>query len=93
MKMVHGNAVFIREEAKLAETLTGIHFQCKTSLFSTPLTSLSKKQTTPLAARMICSCDYDVTLGGITHKSWYLHGAESFVFSKTNSPKLKKVAK
>ena len=27
-------------------------------------------------------CDYDVTLGGITHKSWYLCGAESFTFSQ-----------
>ncbi len=33
MKMVHGNAVFIREEVKLA---TNTHFQLETSLVSTP---------------------------------------------------------
>ncbi len=49
--MVHGNAVFIREEAKLARN-THQYFQRETSLPSTPLTSLSIKQTTtPLAAR------------------------------------------
>ncbi len=36
MKMVHGNAVFIREEAKLAR-LTDMHFQRQTSPLSTPI--------------------------------------------------------
>ncbi len=28
------------------------------------------------------SRDYDVMVEGVTHKSWYLHGAESFAFSQ-----------
>ncbi len=51
MKTVHANAVFIREEAKLARSTHRMHFQRETSLLSTPLTSLSINQTTPLAAR------------------------------------------
>ncbi len=51
MKMVHGNAVFIREEAKLARNTHQYAFQHETSLLSTPLTSLTINQTTPLAAR------------------------------------------
>ncbi len=80
--MFHGNSVFIREEAKLARNTHCIHFLLETSLFSTPLTSLSMKQTTLLAAEIICSRDYDVTLGGVAHKIWYLHGVESFAFSQ-----------
>ena len=68
--MVHGNAVFIREEAKLARNTHRYTF----------LTSLSIKRTTLLAADIICSCDCDMTLGGIVHKSWYLCGVESFAF-------------
>ncbi len=34
------------------------------------LRSLSIKLSTPLAAEIICSRDYDVTLGGVAHKSW-----------------------
>ncbi len=49
--MVHGNAVFIREEAKLARNTHPIHIERETLLLSTPLTYLSIKQTTPLAAR------------------------------------------
>ncbi len=45
--MVHGNAVFIREEAKLARNT----HRYTSSLLSTPLTSLSIKPNTPLAAR------------------------------------------
>ncbi len=60
MKIVHWNAVFIREE----------------------FTSLSIKRTTLLAAEIIYSRDYDVTLGGVAHKSWYLHGVENFAFSQ-----------
>ncbi len=51
--MVHGNAVFIREDAKLdrnTHRYTYI-FNAKTSLLSTPLTSPSLKQTTSLGAR------------------------------------------
>ncbi len=40
------------------------------------------KQTTLLAAEIICSHDYDVALGGVVHKSWYLRGVESFAFSQ-----------
>ncbi len=47
------NAVFIREKRNRPETLTGIHFQRETSLHYTPLTSLSTKQTTLLAAKKI----------------------------------------
>ncbi len=46
MKMVHGNPAFIAEEAKQARSTHRY-----TSLLSIPLTSLSIKQTTPLAAR------------------------------------------
>ncbi len=31
------------------------------------------------------------TLGGVTHKGWYLRGAESFVFSQQFAQNLKKV--
>ncbi len=48
--MVYGNPIFIREEAiDRQETLTSIHFQCETSLLSTPL---------------ICSRYYDMTVRG-----------------------------
>ena len=47
--MVHGNAVFITEEAKQARNTHRHTFQHKTSLLSTPLTYLSIKQTTPQA--------------------------------------------
>ncbi len=81
--MVHGNAVFIREEAKLARNTHWYTFSTRNfTLLSTPLTSLSIKQTTLLAAEIICSRDYDVMLGGVTHKTWYLRGAESFKFSQ-----------
>ncbi len=81
MKMVHGNAGIIREEAKLARNTHRYTFSTRNSLLSTPLTSLSIKRTTPLAAEIICSHDYDVTLGGVAHKSWYLRGV-SFAFSQ-----------
>ncbi len=68
---------------------TGIDFQCETSLLSTPLTSLSIKQTTLLAARnYLLTSDFDMMLGGVTHKRWYLHGAEKALCFI--SPKLKK---
>ena len=54
------------------------------------LGSLSIKQTTPLVAEIICSRGYDMMLGGVAHKRWYLRGVESFAFFSTNSPKLKK---
>ncbi len=82
MKMVHGYVVFIREEAKLVRNTTCIHFQHEASLLSTQLTSSSIKRTTPLAAEIICSHDYDMALGGVAHKSWYLCGVESFAFSQ-----------
>ena len=64
MKMVHGNAVFIREEAKLTRnTLTGIHLQCETSLLSTPLTSLSICKQHHWLQEIISSPDYEVMLG------------------------------
>ena len=31
---------------------------------------------------IICSRDYDVELGGVTHKSWYLSRVECFAFSQ-----------
>ncbi len=51
MKMVHGNLSSSEKKLNRPETLTSIHFQRKTSLLSTPLTSLSIKQTTQRAAR------------------------------------------
>ncbi len=75
--MVHGNAVFIREKAKLARNTHRYTFSSETSLLPTPLTSLSIKQTTLLAAEIICSHDYDVMQGDVPHKSWYLRGVES----------------
>ncbi len=82
MKMVHGNAVFIREEAKLARNTYLYTFSTRnfTSFNSinfpgVTLRSLSIKLSTPLAAEIIFSRDYDV-------KSWYLRGVESFAFSQ-----------
>ncbi len=80
--MVHGNAVFIREEAKQAKETHGIRFQHETSLLLTHLTSLSIKQTPSRACKKLFAhvISYDVMLGGVTYKSWYLRGAESFAF-------------
>ncbi len=87
--MVHGNTVFIREEAKLARNTHLYAFSTRsfTSFNSVNfpgvmLKSLSIKLSTPLAAEIICSRDYDVTLRGVAHKSWYLRGVESFAFSQ-----------
>ncbi len=87
--MVHGNAVFIREKAKLARNTHLYTFSTRnfTSFNSVnfpgvTLRSLSIKLSTPLAAEIICSRDYDVTLGGAAHKSWYLRRVESFAFSQ-----------
>ncbi len=63
--MVHGNAVFIREEAKPARNIHRYTFSMRNF---TPLTSLSIKQTILLAARMNYSRDYDVTLGALPIK-------------------------
>ncbi len=68
MKMVHGNAVFIREEAKQARdthryTLLTWNF---TSLNSVNLPEHKANYTARLQ-EIICSRDYDVTLGGVTH--------------------------
>ncbi len=89
MKMVHGNTVFIRKEAKLARNTHLYTFSMRnfTSFNSVnfpgvTLRSLSIKLSTPLAAEIICSRDYDVTLGGVAHKSWYLRRVESFAFSQ-----------
>ncbi len=89
MKMVHGNAVFIKEEAKLARNTHLYTFSTRnlTSFNSVNfprvmLRSLSIKLSTPLAADIICSRDYDVSLGGGAHKSWCLRGVESFAFSQ-----------
>ncbi len=88
--MVHGNAVFIREEAKLARSTHRYTFSTRTLLLSTPSTSLSVKQTTPLwLQEIISSRGYDVMLGGFTHKSWHLRGAESFAFSQQLTRNLK----
>ncbi len=83
--MVHGSAVFIREEAKLARNTHLYTFSTRnfTSFNSVnfpgvTLRSLSIKLSTPLAAEIICSRDYDVTLGG----SWYLRRVENFAFSQ-----------
>ncbi len=82
MKMVHGNAVFIREEAKLARNTHLYTFSIRNFTSFNSVTPLSIKQTTPLAAEIICSRDYDMTLGGVAHKSCYLRGVESFAFSQ-----------
>ncbi len=94
MKMVHGNAVFIREEAKLARNTHLYTFSTRnfTSFNSVnfpgvTLRSLSIKLSTPLAAEIICSRDYDVTLGGVAHK---IRGVESFAFSQRIARNLKK---
>ncbi len=69
-----------------------MHFQRETSLLSTPLTSRSIKRTLHhWLQEIIYSRDNDVMLGGDTHKSWYLRGAEALRFLK-NQAKIKKVA-
>ena len=79
--MVHGNAVFIREEAKQARNTHRYAFSTLEtySILSTPLTSQSINQTTPLAAR-----NYLLWFG--TYR-----GAESFAFSQRLA-RFKKVA-
>ncbi len=74
--MVHGIAVSIREEAKIARNTHLYTFSTRnfTSFNSinfrgVTLGSLCIKQTTPLAAEIICSHDYDVTLGGVAIKA------------------------
>ncbi len=99
MKMVHGNAVFIREEAKLARNTRLYTFSTRNftpfnsvNFPGVMLGSLSIKQTTPLAAEIICSRDYDMTLRGVAHKKLVpTPSCKLHVFS-TISPKLKKVA-
>ena len=50
--MIHGNAVFIREEAKLARNTHLYTFSTrKTAILSTQLTFPSIKRTTPLTTR------------------------------------------
>ena len=57
MKMVFGNAVFIREEAKLARDTHRY-----TYIFNAKLHCQLHRW-----LKVICSRDYDVTLGGVTH--------------------------
>ena len=66
--MLRGNAVFIREEAKLARNIRQYTFLMRPSLLSTLLTSLNINQTTRLK-EIICSREYDVTLRGVTKKA------------------------
>ncbi len=75
MKMVHGNAVFIREKAKLTRNTHLYTFSTRnfTSFNSVnfpgiTLRSLSIKLSTPLAAEIICSRDYDMYIRGTTCK-------------------------
>ena len=74
--MAHVNAVFIREEAKLARNTHLYTFSTRnfTSFNSVnfpgvTLRSLSIKLSTLLAAEIICSRDYDVPLGGVALKA------------------------
>ncbi len=85
MKIVHGNAVFIREEAKLARNTLPVyvHLQGETSLLSTPLTSLRILTTSLWLQENIRSRDYDVTLGDV------FRGA--FVFLRIRSASASKV--
>ncbi len=68
--MVHGNAVFIREEAKISQKHSPVYiFNAKLHFFQlsfnsvnfpgVTLRSLSIKLSTPLAAEIICSRDYE----------------------------------
>ncbi len=66
MKMIHGNAVFIREEAKLAGNTHRYTFSMRN--FTSFNFNFPEHKANYTA---ICSCDYDVMLGGVTHKSWY----------------------
>ncbi len=67
MKMVHGNAVFIREEAKLARNTHLYTFSTRnfTSFNSVNFPGVAA----PLAVEINCSRDYGVTLGGVARKS------------------------
>ncbi len=75
--MVHGNAVFIREEAKLARNTHPYTFSTRN------FTSFELHR---WLQEIICSHDYDMMLGGIAHKSWYLRGVEIFAFSQRLAP-------
>ncbi len=84
MKMVLRNAVFIREKAKHARnahryTISTGNF---TSFNSVNFPEHRANYIHHGLQEIICSHDYDVMLGDFTHKSWYLHGAESFTFSQ-----------
>ncbi len=82
MKMVHGNALFIREEAKLARNTLRHTFSTRNF---TSLNSINFPEhiANYIAARNSCSRDYDMMLGGVSCKSWYhLRGFESFAFSQ-----------
>ncbi len=72
--MVPGNAVFIRKEAKLARNTHLYTFSMRNFTFNSVNFPEHKANTTPLAAEIICSRDYDVTLGDVAYKSWYLRG-------------------
>ncbi len=77
--MVHGNVVSIREEAKLARNTHPYTFSTRnfTSFNSVnfpgvTLRSLSIKLRHRWLQKSFASRDYDLTLGGVAHKSWYL---------------------
>ena len=88
--MVHGNSVFIREEAKQARNTHRYTFSMRNFTPFNSVNSLSISKLHCWLQEFICLRDYDMTLGCVTHKSWYLYGAESFMFSQQFIPKLKK---
>ncbi len=85
MKMVHGNTVFKREEAKLARNTHWYTFSMQN--FTTTFNSVNfpsfnsvnfpKHKANYIAGYKKLFYDYDIKLGGITPKSWYLLGAEA----------------
>ena len=77
--MVHGNAVFIREEAKLARNTHLYTFSTRNFTSFNSVNFPEHKSNYTAGCKKLFA---HVTLGGVAHKSWYLRGVESFAFSQ-----------
>ncbi len=63
----------------MQDTLTSIQFQRKTSEFQLSLAFQYEAKTNVGRKEIICPCDCDMTIGGITYKNLNLHGADSLL--------------
>ncbi len=81
IKAIEVNVAFKKEAKQARDTQTCIYFQYKT-----PRSALSQLSSTKYhyEQESVRSCDYNVTIMSVTHKS-YLQWAYSFVFSQKSA--------